>query len=288
MDIRIMEYFLAVVREGNISAAADALHISQPVLSRQISDLEKELGVKLFERGSRKITLTEEGMILRKRSEEMMDLMQRTQNEIRVAKESVSGDIHIGAGEAKGFHYISEKAAQLMKQYPDIHIHIVSGDTEDLSDQLENGLIDMAMIYSDFDHSAYDCLPVPYEERFGVLMPKDSPLARKKKISMKDLYGKPVIISRTARLSSDIVGESGLDIVATYNLVYNASLMVEDGIGYAITFDGLVNVSGDSPLTFRPLVPKVTSQAFIIWKKYVIYPAPVRILLDMMSGNELV
>lgn len=278
-----MEFFLAVTREGNISAAAQALHISQPALSKQISDLEKELGVKLFERGSRKITLTEEGMILRKRSEEMVNLLERTENEIHESKETVSGEIHIGAGESRGFHYISGKAAELMKKYPGIHVSVVSGDTEDLSDQLENGLIDMAMIYSGFDRSIYNSITIPEVEHFGVLMRKDSSLAKKEAVRIEDLYDQPVILSRASRFPSSIMDTSKLRITATYNLVYNASLMVEDGIGCAVVFDGLINVSGDSPLTFRPLLPEITAQASLIWKKYIIYPVPVRLLLDLLQ-----
>lgn len=284
MDIRNMEYFLAVTREGNISAAAQALHISQPALSKQISDLEKELGVKLFERGSRKITLTEEGMILRKRSEEMVSLLERTENEIHESRETINGEIHIGAGESRGFHYISEKTAELMKKYPGIHVSVVSGDTEDLSDQLENGLIDMAMIYSDFDKNIYNFLTIPEVEHFGVLMRKDSPLAKQETIRIVDLYDQPVILSRGSKFPSFIMDTSKLNITATYNLVYNASLMVEDGIGCAVIFDGLINVSGDSPLTFRPLVPDIGVQASLIWKKYVIYPAPVRLLLNLLQN----
>lgn len=201
MDIRIMEYFLAVTREGNISAAAQSLHISQPALSKQISDLEKELGVKLFDRGSRRITLTEEGMILKKRSEEMVSLLQRTQNEIHESHKEITGDINIGAGEAVGFHYISEKAAELIKQYPGIRLHVVSGDTEDLMDQLENGLVDMALLYTDFDRTVYNYLSLPKEEKFGVLMRPDSPLASQKTVHITDLYNQPVILSRAAKIS---------------------------------------------------------------------------------------
>lgn len=285
MDIRIMEYFLAITREGNISAAAQSLHISQPALSKQISDLEKELGVKLFDRGSRRITLTEEGIILKKRSEEMVSLLQRTQNEIHESHKEIAGDIHIGAGEAVGFHYISKKAAELMKQYPGIRIHVVSGDTEDLMDQLENGLIDMALLYTDFDRSIYNYLPLPNEEKFGVLMRSDSPLASRKTVYITDLYDKPIILSRAAKFLSSEIDMSKLHIIATYNLAYNASLMVEDGIGYALLFDGLINTKGNRNLTFRPLIPDISSHGYLIWKKYIVYPAPVRLLLDRLVSS---
>ena len=141
MDIRLMQYYLAVVREGNISAAAEALHVSQPALSRQMKDLEDELGVTLFQRGSRRITLTEEGMILRKRAEEMLRLMQLTEAELTQARDTVTGEIHIGAGESHAFHFLSRAAGQLMREHPGVRVHVVSGDTEDLMDQLNNGLL---------------------------------------------------------------------------------------------------------------------------------------------------
>ena len=155
MDIRIMEYYLAVIREGNISAAAEALHVSQPALSRQIKDLEKELGVTLFERGSRRIKLTEEGMILRRRAEEMVRLMQMTESEISRAQKKLSGEIHIGAGESLAFHVLSRIAGAIHGEYPEVRFTVTSGDTEDLMEQLENGLVDVALIFTGYDHSQY-------------------------------------------------------------------------------------------------------------------------------------
>ena len=155
MDIRTMQYYLAVVREGTISAAAEALHVAQPSLSRQMKELEEELGAPLFERGNRKITLTEEGMILRKRAEEMVRLMQMTEEEISQVKNHISGSVRIGAGESISFHYLSRAAARLFEEHPDIRFHITSGDTQDLMDELNNGLIDFAVIFTDVDHTLY-------------------------------------------------------------------------------------------------------------------------------------
>lgn len=283
---RIMEYFLAITREGTISAAAESLHVSQPALSKQISDLEKELGVTLFERGRRKITLTQEGMILRKRAEEMISLLQRTEDEIHQSRDNVSGDIHIGAGEARGFHFISETASELIREYPDIHMHVASGDTEDLMDQLENGLIDMAVIYSPFDEKIYDDLVIPDQETFGVLMRKDNVLSEKDRITVQDLYEHPLIMSRSAKFPSSLLDMTKLNVAATYNLAYNASVMVQDGIGIAIMFDGLINTEGNSPLTFRPLVPEIPVQGHLIWKKYMTYSVPVRLFLERLKKKE--
>lgn len=284
MDIRVMEYYLAVIREGNISAAAQALHISQPALSRQLRDLEEELGVTLFERGSRRIRLTEEGMILRRRAEEMTRLMQITESEISRAHRNMSGEIHIGAGESRSFHHISEIAGKIHAEYPDIRFTITSGDTADLMDQLENGLIDAALIFTDYDHSRYQGIRLPKEDRLGVLMRKDDPLSGKKVISVSDLKDRPLIIPRAAAglLSSD-PALADMNIVTVYNLIYNASLFVEDKVGYAIGFDGLINVSGDSVLTFRPLKNQLAQTAVVIWKKYEAFTPAVNLFLNYLK-----
>ena len=285
MDIRTMQYYLAVVREGTISAAAETLHIAQPSLSRQMKDLEEQLGVSLFERGNRKITLTEEGMVLRKRAEEMVRLLQMTEEEISQIKNHVSGSVRIGAGESISFHYLSRAAADLVGEHPDIRFHIISGDTQDLMDELQNGLIDFAVIFTEVDHALYQSLTLPAEDSFGVLMPKDSPLAEKDVIRPSDLKGLPVIVSRASvpyiTGSKDL---SSLNIVATYNLIYNASLLVEDGLGYAICFDSLINTTGSSTLCVKPLVPRVRSAGNLIWKKYQVFSPAVQMFIDRVRA----
>ena len=285
MDIRIMEYFLAITREGNISAAAEALHVSQPALSRQIKDLEEELGVTLFERGSRKIRLTEEGMILRRRAEEMVRLMQITEGEIRQSHNAISGEIHIGAGESLSFHHLSEIAGKIHKSYPDIRFYITSGDTADLIEQLNTGLIDIALIFTDYDHSLYQGIRLPNEDKLGLLMRKDDPLACKSEITVSDLSGLPLIIPRAseALITSD-PAFSDLNIVAVYNLIYNASLFVEDGVGYALGFEGLVNTTGDSLLTFIPLVSRISQPGSVIWKKYEVFSPAVNLFLEQLKA----
>ena len=285
MDIRLMQYYLAVVREGTISAAAEALHVSQPALSRQMKDLEEELGVTLFERGSRRITLTEEGMILRRRAEEMLRLMQLTEAELTQARDTITGEIHIGAGESHAFHFLSRAAGQLMQEHPGVRVHVVSGDTEDLMDQLGNGLLDFALIFSDVDHSLYHSLVLPQEDRFGVLMRRDSELAEKEFLKMDDLIGKPLLISRAADGQLWNGEETrNMNVVGTYNLIYNASLMVEDGLGYALCFDRLINVSGDSVLCFRPLLPEICVQGTLIWKRYQVLSPAVRLFVEQLQG----
>lgn len=287
MDIRSMAYYLAVTREGNISAAAEALHVSQPTLSRQIKALEEELGVTLFERGSRGIKLTEAGVILRRRAEEMVRLMQIMESEISRTHSNLSGEIHIGAGESLAFHHLSRIAGEIHKTYPDIRFYITSGDTADLIEQLNSGLIDVALLFTDYDHSQYQGIRLPKEDMLGLLMRKDDPLAEKSVITTADLKELPLIIPRASMdlLSSDPILAS-LNIITVYNLIYNASLFVEDGVGYAVGFDGLINTTGDSPLTFRPLENQISQPGTVIWKKYEVFSPAVNMFLDLLKAAK--
>ncbi|MEE1171836.1 MAG: LysR family transcriptional regulator [Ruminococcus sp.] len=268
MEFRVLQYFLAVTREGNISAAAQSLNLSQPSLSRQLKDLEDELGTTLFIRGKRRIELTEEGLILRKRAGEMMQLMELTESEISGVKNEISGSLNIGAGESYSMHRITKVFYQLKKDYPGIRLNVISGDTEDLKDNLDRGLLDFALIFTEFDRKMYHHLTINRKEIFGVIMRRDSELASKESVSVKDLYGKPLIVSRANGLSLFSGAQARkLRVAATYNLLYNASLMVEDGIGYAVSFDKLVDTSDSSKLCFRPLVPEISVRPTLIWKR---------------------
>jgi DNA-binding transcriptional LysR family regulator len=283
MDILTMQYYLAVTREGTISAAAAALHVAQPSLSRQMKELEAEVGATLFVRGNRRITLTEEGMVLRRRAEEMVQLMQLTRDEITMVKNHVSGSIRIGAGESHAFHYLSRTASALAAQHPDIRFHVTSGDTQDLMDELNNGLIDFALLFSEPDHTLYQSIELPEKDTFGVLMPKDCPLAEKSVVSLADLKGKPMIVSRASidyMTGTDML--SGLHVAATYNLLYNASLMVEDGLGYALCFDKLIHTGEGSPLTFRPLDRTICVAGTLIWKKYQVFTPAAKLFIDLL------
>jgi DNA-binding transcriptional LysR family regulator len=231
--------------------------------------LEEERGVTLFIRGKRRIELTEEGLILRKRASEMMQLVELTESEISEVKNNISGSLNIGAGESYSMHRITRVFYRLKTEYPNIRLNIFSGDTEDLKDKLDRGLLDFALIFTDFDRELYHHLTFDDKEIFGVIMRKDDALAENEYITVKDLYDKPLIVSRANGL--DIFSGSQarkLQVAATYNLLYNASLMVEDGIGVAISFDGLVDTSENSSLCFRPLYPEISVSPSLIWKRH--------------------
>lgn len=293
MEFRLLEYFLAVAREQNITAAAESLHISQPALSTQLKALETELGKQLLIRGvkgSRKVILTEEGMILRKRAEEMVSLMRRTKEEISGSNETISGNVFIGTGETETVRLFAQVAKKMQQKYPDIRYHISSGNAEHVLEYLDKGLIDFGLLFTEIDSQKYEAIPVPVKDTWGVLMRKDSPLAEKENICPEDLWDKPLIVSH--QKGDDVYlnqwlqrKESELHIVATYNLLFNASLLVDEGLGYALCYDKLINTQGSS-LCFRPFSPRLEARGFIIWKKYQVFSKAAKYFLQCL--NEMI
>lgn len=288
MELRVLQYFLAVARENSISGAAEFLHLSQPTLSRQLKELEEELGKQLFIRGNRRITLTEEGMILRKRAEEVIELIQKAEDEIAASDDMLAGDILIGAGETDGNRFLIKAMKAIQQDYPLLHFHIISGDKEMITEAINRGSIDFGIVFGNTDLTKYDSIPVPYEDTWGVLMRHDSPLAEKDTVTAEDLVDKPLIISRQAFKNWEFQNifhceQEKLNIVATYSLLFNGSLMVEEGLGYAICFDKLINVSEDSNLCFRPLDPQIKNHMNIIWKKYQVFSKPTQKFLQKLQ-----
>lgn len=276
MDIRILRYFLAVAREENITRAAESLHIAQPSLSVQLIDLEKQLGKKLFIRGNRKITLTKEGVLLRKRAEEIITLLEKTEKELTADNEMIGGDISIGSGESEAMNIAVEIVAQLACEYPNIHYHLFSGDAEDITYRLDNGLLDFGILIEPVDITKYERLHLPVKEVWGILMKNDCALAKKDFISPDDIMELPLIAPKRIGLQDELSSWmhkdfNNLNIVATYNLINNASLLVNSGLGYALILDKLVYTGPDSGLCFRPLNPKLEMQLSIAWKKYQVF-----------------
>jgi DNA-binding transcriptional LysR family regulator len=287
MELRVLEYFLAVAREESVTGAAESLHLTQPTLSRQLQDLEDELGKQLFIRG-RKITLTEEGILLRKRAEEILDLVQKTEKDVMADDTSISGDIFIGAAETRGMRLILRAAAAMQKEYPGVQFHISSGDREDLMDRLNKGLDDFSLFMGSVDASHFESLQLPIRDTWGILMRKDNPLADQPEITAADLKGKPLILSRQSVEYPGLfnwlgVKREDLQLPATYNLAFNASLMAEEQMGLVLTLDGLINTSGDSPLTFRPLSPAIAVEMYIAWKKYPVFSSAASLFMEYLK-----
>lgn len=272
MDLRVLRYFIAVAREESISGAAESLHLSQPTLSRQLMDLEEELGKTLFIRGSRRISLTEHGMLLRKRAGEILDLVDKTISELTTAEDTIAGDICIGAGETEGVHFLTRTARRLQEQYPLVHFHISSGDTVDVMEQLDKGLIDFGLIFGNVDEKKYGSIVLPACDIWGIMMRKDDPLAEREYITAAEMSGKPLIVSRSAPGAGALLGQSlSENVVASYSLIYNGSLMVADGLGYMLCLDKILNVTGDSPLCFRPLMPLAKAYMSVVWKRHQVF-----------------
>ena len=287
MELRVLQYFLAVAKEQNISAAAQSLHLTQPTLSRQLKELEEQLGKQLMIRGNRKITLTEEGMLLRKRAEEILDLVGRTEKEVMQSGDTINGDIYIGTGETDGMRQIAKTANILQQSYPNIHFHIVSGDAMDVCERLDKGLLDFGILLGDIDKVKYNYIELPMKDTWGVLMCCNSPLAKKKYISPEDLWDKPLILSRQVDNKSGLYRwlkkePTELYTVATYNLIYNASLMVDEGMGYAFALDKLINTTG-STLCFRPLKPQLKLGMYLVWKKYQTFSKAAELFLENLQ-----
>lgn len=287
MELRVLEYFLAVVKEQSISAAAQSLHLTQPTLSRQLKELEEELGKQLMIRGSRKIALTEEGVLLSRRAEEILDLVGRTEKELMRPDRAVSGDVFIGTGETDGVRQIIKTAKRIQESYPEVYIHIVSGDAADVCERLDKGLLDFGVLLGKADRTKYRCVRLPMKDVWGVLMRRGSPLAQKAFVTPQDLWDKPLILSRQTGNRNELYRWLGkepeqLRTVATYNLIYNASLMVDEGMGYAFALDRLVNTTG-SGLCFRLLKPRLELGMYLVWKKDRLFSKAAKLLLEELQ-----
>ena len=289
MELRVLRYFLAVAREENITEAAERLYITQPTLSRQLMDLEEELGVKLFNRGrrSRRITLTEAGMFLRKRAEEIVLLADKTEAAFCAPGDAVAGDVYVAAGETDAIRLLARAARALQAEQPHIRYRIISGDGAEVQEQLERGTADFGVLLGDFDTSKYDSLTLPQKDTWGILMRRDAPLAGKETICARDLWNKPLLLSRQITSRDQLLGWLGKDlselyVSAYYNLAYNASRMTEEGLGYTLLLDNLIDVTGESPLCFRPLEPHLEVEVHVVWKKHQIFSRAAQLFLSRL------
>ncbi|MDR2455282.1 MAG: LysR family transcriptional regulator [Deltaproteobacteria bacterium] len=271
MELRVLRYFLAVAQAESISGAAQHLHVTQPTLSRQLMDLEAELGAKLLIRG-RKVTLTEKGALLRKRAQEIIELTDKASAEFLAPDEALGGEIHIGAGETDAMRLIAKAAVAFRRRYPLVRYRLHSGNAEDISEKLDKGLLDFGLMIAPPNLRKYDSIRLPATDTWGLLMRKDSPLAKLASIRPEDIWDAPLIGSHQRMVSGELSKWIGrdygrLNVVATYNLIFNAALMVEEGLGYALCLDKLVSAAGSQTMCFRPLEPPLESAISFVWKK---------------------
>jgi len=289
MELRTLKYFLAVAQEENITKAAEILHTTQPNLSRQLNSLEEEFGRKLFIRGKRKITLTEEGMFLRKRAQEIIDLSNKTESELSLFGESEVGDIYIGAVETNAMRFIGETVVKIQQANPNIKFHFHSESTLEITEYLDKGLFDFGIVVEPIDLKKYDYIKLPIKDTWGILMHKDSPLAKLDSITPKDIKDKPILFAEQqsgTNLLSGWLGESmkNLNTIGSFNLITTPAMLIEKGLGYVFTFDKLVNTS-NTDLVFKPLNPLFETSLFLIWKKYQILTNPSKMFLEELKNS---
>lgn len=288
MEIRVLRYFLETAREGNMTRAAERLHVTQPTLSKQIKELENELGKKLFIRGNFNVTLTEEGMILRKRAEDLLSIAEKIETEFKNMDSITGGDVYIGCAESYLIKYLAKAVKNLNAKYDNIHYHITSGGTEQVIEKLERGILDIAFIVEPPELSRYNYLDIPETDKWGVYMLRDCPLAEKECITVDDLLPYPVFCSEQS-VRADMprwAGEKAdkLNFIANFNLANNSFVFVREGLGVALSFEKIIDVKETTDLTFRPLEPPLYNKMCVIWKKYQMFTPVAEMLLEEIKN----
>ena len=286
MELKTLKYFVMIVREQNISKAAERLYLTQPTLTKQMQELENELGAKLFERGKRKITLTEDGLFLYKKAQEIIDLETITKNSFQNKDKKINGEISIACGETYAMNYLLEIYKKIHRANPLITISLFSGNDEDVREKLNNGLAEFALFIGLTNLDNYNFIKLPLNETWGLLMNKNSQLAKKETIKSEDLSNLPLLVSRQVFRANELSGWlnkdlSKLNIIGTYNLLYNASLMVKEDSVYAITIDKLLK--DDNKVVFKKFEPELTSNIYFAWKKYQVLSKAGQLFLDELN-----
>ncbi|GEO43890.1 transcriptional regulator [Companilactobacillus alimentarius] len=289
LELRILRYFLAVAQEKNITRAAEKLLVSQPTLSKQLSDFEKELGTKLFIRGHRQITLTSEGVYLKSKAEEIISLADKTSLNIK-NDQIISGDLTIGAGESIGMKRIIDIMGNINQDYPDVKIHLISGMADEMETLLNQGNLDFAVFMGERDLNEYNYLQMPETDEWGLIMRKDSLLADNDFISPKDLLGKPLLISAQEISKSRFKNWWGnlgskMNIMGTFTLVFNAELLVENGNAYMMSFNHLIDKTHQDKLTFRPLNPPMIEPITVVWKKNTVLSKVAQLFVKRLQAS---
>ena len=290
IETRLLQYFLAIAEEQSITRAADYLHITQPTLSKQMMDLEASLGKQLLIRGKKKVTLTEDGAYLRSRAQEIISLMEKTEASFRESEQVITGDVYIGCGEHRSTYPIMQMINSIQEGYPDIRFNFFSGNADAITERLDKGLLDMGFLLEPEINPRYDYQKLPLYETWGVLMRKDSEFARRDSITFNELSTLPLIMPSQTSNSNRITTFfedtlSSPHMVASYNLIYNAGLMVEAGMGYALCIDDLINTAGNHPLTFVPLSPTLKSNVYLFTKKYQVFSKATKLFLDRLQDE---
>lgn len=272
MELRVLEYFLTVAREGNITKAAEVLHITQPTLSRQLMQLEKELDVTLFQRGKREITLTEEGMLLRRRAEEIIELAGKTAQELAKEETELAGNISIGCGELAAVETVAELCGAFREKYPQVSFQFYTATSDVIKERMEKGLLDVGLLLEPIDIAKYEFVRLNRPEEWCVLMRPDSPLAEKEALTREDLKDVPIILPLRLEVQSQLANWFGrgfdkLHLASTSNLSTNSAVLTSKGLGYALTIKGAVSFWDERKIVSRPLYPPLTASTVLAWKR---------------------
>lgn len=272
MEIRVLRYFLTVVREESITKASEMLHITQPTLSRQLAQMEEEIGVKLFDRGTRKIKLTNEGILLRRRAEEILQLVDKMEKELVEQEEQVEGKISIGCGEMAAVQVLPKLMETFRQKFPRVTFDIFTATADLVKEQMEKGLLDIGLLLEPIDIEKYDFIRLQIKERWVVLMRPDDSLSEKEAVTAKDLSALPLILPRRMNVQNELSSWFGnyydkLDVVFTSNLSTNSAIMVDGGLAYSIVIEGAVPFWDQSKITYRPLIPPLTATSVLAWKR---------------------
>lgn len=279
MELRTLRYFLAAAQEENITRAADILYVTQPTLSRQMMDLEKELGTTLMLRGKNGLTLTEDGIFFRQRAEEIVELADRLEQAFAEKNTEVSGVISIGATEAVGSRLFAKLIKQFSEKYPLVQFNLYNEMADYIKDRMDKGLIDVGLLLEPVDTSKYDFVRLSQKETWGVLLRDDHPLAGRDSISPDEITEYPLILPIRERVRAEILNwlkreEKDLHIPLSYTLLSNAVLLVEEGLGCAFCLDGALAIHSSPRLRFIPIYPEHTTRSVLVWKKnYLFAPA---------------
>jgi len=295
MEIRVLRYFLTVAREESITKAADILHITQPTLSRQLAQMENELGVRLLNRGSRKITLTDEGILLRRRAEEILSLVDKTEQELLEQEEQIEGKITIGCGEVQAVQILPKLISSFSDKYPNVTFDIYTGTADLVKEQMDKGLIDVGLLLEPIDIEKYDFIRFPIEEHWVVLMRPDDPLCKKEFITPSDLSTVPLILPRRMSVQNELASWFGdyykdLNVKFTSNLSTNGAIIANAGLAYFIAVNGAVPFWNKNKIVSRPLSPSISTTSVFAWKREQPFSIAATKFIDYskcLSGIEL-
>lgn len=282
MELRVLNYFLAIAREENFTKAARQLHITQPTLSRQIADLEEELGVKLFIRSNHNIILTEDGLLLKQRAKEILSLTDKTKRDFLQKKNVLAGTVSIGSGEYRSTQYLAKIIAEFRKLYPKVSYELYTGNTLNIRDYIERGLLDVGLVSEPVDMHKYNFITMPNKEEWGIYVPQNTPLAQKQYAAPIDLKDMP-LLAAMGDFNQSLIGEwlgafkNQAEITANIDLPYNKAMLAKENIGIMLSLN--LNCTYDG-LTFIPLAPKLEHSTALVWKKEQIFSPTTAAFID--------